>query len=294
MSDFQCGLEIPEVKGLESEKLTVGRVFYYRCKGDWPAGLQVDNLKMQAVSEQGTPYDLRLLAFEFRDPKTAELMLVSYRPGPHKFTEINLTDGTSTVSLPPIQIETHSVIDPNNPPAEPFGPQGPLVLPVPWAYWVILVSVLGIGLLTGLLFWKRKRDRRYVLEEIKRRSTHASPLVQFHRELRILTKKAGLSDIDHNLKIKPEDYLKDLRMLCEVFWGQKFRVALLNQDSDKLKPEFKSQAPKTYIRYKKELLFWNQKWESLFKGSNQAKFDDFKDFTLSTRELIEKMAEEEL
>lgn len=292
MSDIQCEIEIPEVPGLESQKLTVGRTFYYHCKGDWPSVLLVDQTRLQAVSEQGTPYDLRLLAFEFRDPKTADLLLVSYRPGPHNFTELTLTDGTQSVSLPSLNIETHSVLNPNEK-VEMYGPVGPMSLSIPWAYWLILVSIVGIMILAAVWAWKRRLNRRRIMEEVKRRTTNSSPLIQFHRELRMLTKKAGLSDVDHTLKLPTQEYLVNLRSLCEIFWGQKFKVALLNQGAGTLKDEFKEQAPKVYIRYKKELLFWDQKWEDLVESSKKAKYEDIREFTLTTRELIEKMSEEE-
>lgn len=293
MSEFQCDLEIPDVKGLEPQKLTVGRLFYFHCRGDWPPGLQVDRLSLRPIAESMTPYDLRLLNFEFRDPKTADLLLVSYRPGPHAFSELILSDGILQVKLPTLSFNTHSVL-PEGQTVEPYGPLGPMTLTVPWPYWMIVISLLGIFVFSSLLLWKKKQARRRLLQYIQSQATHPSPLVQFHRDLRILTKKAGLADLDHQLKADPARYLRDLRSLCEIFWGRKFHVALLEKSPGALRPEFRSQAPKTYIRYEKELLFWNQKWEQLFKSSRRAKFEDFQDFTKTTRELIEKMAEDSI
>lgn len=291
MSDFQCQLEIPEIKGLKPDKLTVGRTFYYHCKGDWPS-LNVDNLKMQAVGGEGsTPYDLRLLSFEMRDPQSADLLFVSYRPGEHQFSEVNLTDGTNTVKLPAFSFTTHSILNPNEK-VEPYGPMGPLPLPVPWVYWVILVSVLGIAILLSALGWKRRQDRKNTLREIKQRTTHGTSLVQFHRELRILTKKAGLSDVDHILKVPVQNYLFQLRELCEIFWGQKYNLALLHHPT-KFNQEFRSYAPKTFVRYKAELQFWDQNWKQLYASNERSTFDDIQKFTLTTRELIEKMAGDE-
>lgn len=292
MSDFQCQLEIPEVQGLESEKLTVGRTFFYHCKGDWPS-LDIDNLKMQAIGgEDSTTYDLRLLNFELRDPKSADLLLVSYRPGSHQFSEINLTDGTTTVTLPPLTLNVQSVINPNEK-VEPFGPIGPLPLSVPWVYWIILVSVIGIVALLTALGWKRRQDRKNTLNEVIQRTTHGTPLIQFHRELRILTKRAGLSDVDQNLKMPAQNYLLQLRELCEIFWGQKYKLALLHHPA-KFAQEFKRYAPKTFVKFKAELLFWNQNWKQLHKAHDRSTFEDIKKFTLATRELIEKMAEDEI
>ncbi len=292
MSELQCQVEIPEVKGLESQKLTVGRTFYYQCRGDWPVGLQVESLQLQYSAEDATAYDLRLLSFEFRDPNTADLLLVSYRPGVHNLKDLKLTDGTNSVSLTPIQLEVHSVLNPAEK-TEMYGPMGPMTIPIPWVYWIILISVLGIAISVGALVWRRRHRRRQLMAEIQQRTTHPSPLVQFHRELRLLTKKAGLHEVDRPMRINQRDFLKDLREICEIFWGQKFQVAVLHQNSSRIRPEFKRHAPKIYIKFRKEIRFWDRRWNSLYFASEGMTIHDLAEFVHSTRELIEKMAEDQ-
>lgn len=287
MSDFSC-----THKGLE-ESMTVGHVFDVECKGPFPVGFNVDNA---AVAGLGDKYSIKLLKFELRDTTTAEMQFTSYRVGPHEFEKIQITDGQTTLEIPGLKFEVKSVLPPAEgmtEPPKPFGPFGPMVIPTPWVYWVIVVSILGIFSMLMAWSWRKRKERKEILEAVKKRTTGPTPVVQFHRDLRILTRKAGVQEHLSELAIPPREYLKELRQIGETFWGQTFNLALLNRGSDYLEPEFKSYAPKVYIKYKAELRFWNKRWEKLNATAKQANMKDFVDITFETRNLVEKMMEEE-
>lgn len=307
MSDFSCS-----VKGLE-EPLTVGKVFEAHCvaeakgvaatkdaatdsaneKATWPLSF---NTEKAQVTGHEDPYALKLLKMELRDTQSADLEFTSYRVGPHKFETIKITDGTTTLEIPGFQFQVKSVLPPpeaQTEPPKPFGPVGPMSLSVPLSYVLIVISLLGIMSLLFAWRWKKRRDRLEVLTMVKKRTIGPTPIVQFHRELRILTKKAGVQDQQDSLKIPPQIYLKELRHLGEIFWGQKFKLALLGTQPSQLEKEFKVHAPKVYIKYENELKFWNNRWQKLNANFQKANMQDFIDLTLETRTLVEKMVEEE-
>jgi hypothetical protein len=290
LNTFQCEVQIPAVKGLNDGELTVGRLFFYTCRGDWTPQLQIENLQAQFKPAANQPelslYALRVMQFELRDPQTADIKLVSYQPGNHVVSALNLTDGTQTKELPGFQVQVQSVLTEQS---KPIGPMGPLSLGVPLSYWLILISVLGLFIFSQLWFWRKRKERIEILKKVQSQITHPNPLVQFHRELRFLTKDAGLNDVDQKIKILPALYLDRLRSLCELYWGSKFELALLGRSRGALISEFKNYAPKHYIKFERELLFWEKRWISLVKDRERAKFEDFQGFTQLTRELIEKM-----
>lgn len=292
MSNYNCALEIPQVEGLADQQLTVGRIFYYKCQGDWSTKIQIENLKVQfASSEKGpelTPYSVRALGFELRDPQTAELKLVSYQPGDHQIGQVTLLDGDQSVVLPGFELQVQSVLSQEQP-AQPFGPMGPLSLSIPIVYWLILVSVLGLAVFSLALAYRKKKNRIECFQKIKKDATGPSPLIQFHRDLRVLTKKAGLGDIDHQLKMPAQEYLKQMRNYCDLYWGQKLKVALYQRSSYYFESEMKNYAPKFYIKFKKELLFWDQRYHDLFRDHKKAQFEDFVNITTVTRNLIDAM-----
>lgn len=290
MSNYNCEMLIPAVKGLEDGQLTVGRLFYYTCQGDWSPQIKFEQLKAQFFPVDGapeiTPFALRVLNFELRDPQTAELKLVSYQTGEHKVSKLVLSDGVKSWELPGFQVQVQSVLTEG---AKPFGPMGPQSLGIPMSYWLLTVSLLGLFVFSALWIWRKKRERKEALMEIQKRTTHPNPLVQFHRELRVLTKQAGLADVDHKIKILPVTYLDRLRILCEIYWGQKLKLALLGRSRKELTTEFKKFAPKYYIKFEKELLFWDHRWRDVVKDRDKAQFEDYQSLTQLTRELIENM-----
>ena len=75
---------------------------------------------------------------------------------------------------------------------------------------------------------------------------------------------------------------------------QKFKLALLGTSPSQLEKEFKSHAPKVYVKYENELKFWNNRWRKLNANFQKAKMQDFVDLTLETRSLVEKMVEEDI
>jgi hypothetical protein len=91
------------------------------------------------------------------------------------------------------------------------GLMGPFSIAVPWVYWVILVSVFGISILTFLLVRRKKLARKEVLNLVIAKSEGDSAILQFHRELRSLSKISGLGELDRKLKIEPINYLGQLK-----------------------------------------------------------------------------------
>lgn len=189
----QCKIDIPAVSGLQENQLTVGREFILSCEGDFPRDLQADKMQVLLAPEQ--KYSLQLLGFEFRNPTTAELKVTAYRAGDIRFDDLQITDGTQTVSLGSVQYRVETVLPPpqggtggggQEAKQEPYPALGPASLPVPPLYWALLGTVIFLVLAVIAIKIFRIVQRKNILEKLREHDAAISPLSQFHQTIRRL------------------------------------------------------------------------------------------------------------
>jgi hypothetical protein len=218
---FQCSVDIPKVSGLEDQHLTVGREFFLTCKGDWPKNLNQDNLSF--IGDVNFKYQLRLLSFEFRSPEAADLKVTSYLAGQHRLPKVVLTDGSQQIELGPVEFQVQSVIQPGEK-AEPYGPFGPAVIPIPALYWIFLLAVLGaMGSLIGLRIW-RFNQRRAMLERLKEHDSALNPLQEFHQSMRKLQRA---NPVFYGKEATAEELrqgIEELARMFKVYVSRRLRV----------------------------------------------------------------------
>ncbi len=185
-----CQVDIPAVKGLKDQELTVGREFFLNCKGEWPKNLVQE--KLQILVPEKAKYQIHLLSFEFRSAEEADLKVTAYQAVPVKLEGLQLTDGTQSVTLSPVQYNVRTVIEkPKDPQqkVEPYGPFGPAMVPIPGVYFlIVLVVVLLAFLLIGQKTY-RISQRRKLLRRLKEHDSALSPLAQFHQSMRRLQRE---------------------------------------------------------------------------------------------------------
>jgi hypothetical protein len=235
MATIECKVDIPPVRGLEDSTLTVGRVFYLNCSGDWPSGLKIEALhfvNVDPLHADAFKYEIKLLKFEFRSPHEADLQVTSHLTGVHQFRSLLLTDGTTQVDLGTIQYQVQSVIAKDQAKVEPYGPIGPANIPVPPLYWLSIVVLVTAGLLTlGYRFW-RFRQRKAMLERLKQHDVALSPLQEFHQSMRRLQranavfygKEASVTELQEGLQELTRMFKKYLsrRLKIPAFeWGDR-------------------------------------------------------------------------
>lgn len=185
MTSVDCKVNLPADLG-EQKALTVGTIFQIQCEGMWPQ-LAADQIRIQIPEDQ--KYILKVLKAEFVSADVLSLEVTSYMAGDFQFPELVLTDGKETVHLKKIQYTVASVLDPQQPQQEPYGPMGPASLALPIWYYLVFAGILGLvvfAILGRIWIFKRRRD---LLEELKAYDSPLSPMAQLSKDLRIYTRE---------------------------------------------------------------------------------------------------------
>lgn len=294
MSNYDCHIDIPEVPGLAEKSLSVGREFFLTCQGEWPQDLQKESLTLDLPTKD--KYTLKLLHFELRDLKTADLKVVSYLVGKHKLIELKLTDGKQSLALSPVEFEVISVQDPANPKKEPFGPMGPLNLSWPLVYWIILGSVLAIFLSTSFfIFWKRIKRRQW-LEEIRQYDNALNPASQFHAELRKLQRKSAFMGANDAIEVEPAEkqaIVQTLSHIVRIFWIREFQIKSLDVSDRFILSEFKKYHRSVYTEQYENLRKWLREINKARLDESRLKFQDLRQLLIESRALVEALIQEQ-
>ncbi|KHD88282.1 MAG: hypothetical protein OM95_09005 [Bdellovibrio sp. ArHS] len=292
MAAIQCKTEIPSVEGLNDNQLTVGREFILVCDGDFPKDLAQDKLQFNLKPTE--KYQIHLLGFEFRNPTQADVKVTAYKAGNFQYQDLQLTDGTVTLSLGPVQYQVESVLEkqvPGQPPVkqEPFGPIGPAVLSVPTLYWALLASILGLLFLmiVGKLY--RVIQRRNMLEKLKEHDSAMSPLGQFHQNLRRLQRMntvffGGKADPNHI----PEAIVATYEML-KLFLTRRYQMPAMEWSDRLILKDLKKYHRSVYNEYGSDLKNLLKEYSRAIQDQEQLKEQDALNITTHCRLLVEKM-----
>ncbi|MCC2678792.1 MAG: hypothetical protein K0R29_1368, partial [Pseudobdellovibrio sp.] len=120
MQNFNCQVSMPEVEGLESGKMTVGRHLIADCKGENTEGFDFS----KAAVKPEAKYFLKIFSVQPESSGSFKMDFTLYLAGEKNLSEFPLTDGTNEIVLnaPPVKVE--SVLKPteDGKPQEPFGP----------------------------------------------------------------------------------------------------------------------------------------------------------------------------
>lgn len=255
MASYQCKVEIPQVAGLNDNELTVGREFMLVCDGEFPKTLQQD--KLQFVLPPEAKYSIHLMGFEFRSPTQADIKVTSYTAGaPVKFENLQITDGTETLDLGQIQYQLVSVLPPPPPPSgkpgeqapkqEPFGPIGPMKIPVPMMYWAILAGVIGLFVLVLMTKIFRSVQRRKIIERLKEHDSALSPLAEFHQRFRRMQRE---NTVFFGGTPKSDDIplaLDDTRHMLKLYITRRYKIPALEWSPRLILKDLKKYHPKVY------------------------------------------------
>lgn len=231
---MQCQVDIPEIKGLNDREITVGRIFLLNCKGEWPKNLVVEKLQLKIA--ETAKYQIHLLGFEFRSGEEADLKVTAYKAGPVKLQNLQLTDGSQTLDLGPVQYEVASVLEKpqeGQPKVEAFGPMGPASIPIPLSYFLIVALIAAaLGLLIGRKIY-RFSQRRRLLAKLRQHDSALAPVQQFHQNLRALRRQ---SPIFFGAAVERNDIdqaFESLNQMFRLFLIRELRVPAMEW-SDKL------------------------------------------------------------
>ena len=180
-----------DMQGRGPEKpVTVGDPFVLACDGPMaaPLGKSVQLL----WPDENAKYTLHVLEVRESSPQHFKLLMTSYRPGEHKDLVLKITDGTTTVETPALQLQVASVLKQGEEP-KPVPSVGPFVFSYPLWFWLTIAGSILFVLLTAFFFIYRKRQRQKMLQEMDQYMTMLPPFNQFSKDMRYFVRDLGLA-----------------------------------------------------------------------------------------------------
>lgn len=287
----QCKIDIPAVPGLQDNQLTVGREFLLACEGEFPRDLHPD--KVQVVLKPEEKYSIHLMSFEFRSPTAADLKVTAYRAGQIHFDNLQVTDGTQTLSLGPVQYQVETVLQQpeggQQAPPEPYGAFGPADLPVPAVYGAILLAALGFVALFVAFKIYRVVQRRSMLEKLREHDAAMSPLAQFHQTLRRLQRSNA---VFFGVPAKSAEVQRAFETLHEaflLFLTRQYKVPAVEWNERLVLKDIKKYHRGVYTEFADPLKKLYKEFGHGLKDKQKLTESDVLNLTKSTRALVEKM-----
>ena len=192
MSDLNCRLSQEQI----TQQFQVGSKLVYVCEPLKP-DLKIDEFnwtQAQFILSPETKYQIRLLKGQVRSPQEVELTVTSYVPGDYRWPELKLSDQKSTLQLNELSFQVQSVIDPQNPEKEPFGPMGPFELSFPVQFAIAIGFVFLFFMTLIILKVRRVFQKRALVSQITKDPAVQKPLPEFSSVVRKLKKDYSLFD----------------------------------------------------------------------------------------------------
>ncbi len=305
MSLMTCSTEIPEVAGLKSQELTVGRIFVLRCQGDWQER-SFDGVALEAKLEPKDKNKLKILSGKVVDAENAEFQVVSYGPGMHEILKWTLKIGDETLEMPPVVLRVESVIEGSQQQPKPFPPIGPLQPVMPE-----IVKYMAIGLAVALLLTilisivslvARSRQRR----ALKSLDSSLPPTLEAQQKLRGLLKQTQMQQFSGmaDAALEPGQILRKLRDVLEVHLSRHARVLVTEKKTKVIIAKVKKRAPAKEFEVWGSLLaqslfeidrFGKPKKNAETKSASVKKteqnWEDLGDLIIKVQNLVELMSE---
>lgn len=292
MATVQCKVEIPEVPELTSQELTVGREFLLVCEGEFPKTLKQEELKF--ILQPAEKYQIHLLSFEFRSPNQADLKVTSYKAGQFQFQNLQITDGTETLELGPIQYAVQSVLpqgEQGQPPPkqEPYGPIGPASVSTPLLYWAILAGI--VALLLGAVFSRiyRMVQRKNMLARLKEHDAAMSPISQFHQSMRKLQRS---NTVFFGGAASAEDIkacVKETEQMLRLFLTRQYQLPAFEWSQRLILKDLKKHHPAVFAEFGNILAKLMKEYSRAQEDQENLTTQDALNIATATRKMIEGM-----
>jgi hypothetical protein len=246
--------ELPQwkcrVEGKPSdEQWTVGETFVLNCEGPT---VEFASTELTFQEKDKTGYELRILEVEKQTENHLILQATSYVPQAHQFKDLQIQDqGHSVARVEPFQLPVKSVI--TNPNQKPYGPAGAVTLSYPTWLTLVLVAAL-LGSFIYWIFWfRRRRQMRGVIEELKQHNTALGAFNQFNKDLRVLGRKHIFGDDKHWSEQAKQRYIENLDEIFRLYLLREFYVPALDWSSGPTLRSIAKQDKAFYPRYGAEL-----------------------------------------
>jgi hypothetical protein len=244
MSEANCSVQ-------NTNHLTVGAPFDVYCSATSPdlwAGITPDNAVLKTADAD--KYKIVLLKLDFANKDQIHLVVTSYKPGSHNLNGVQLLShdaaGDHAVTLSPIPFSVASVIDPKNPPKEPYGALGPMRLSLPFWYWLVVAGVLAVfALIVAARLWQRSKKRK-LLAKMRIFETAQTPFFQFHQQVRKALRDIGFVQGDADNGEIFSSAVKNLNEAYRVYLGRTFLVPALDWNEKQILSDLKKHHRSAY------------------------------------------------
>lgn len=197
-----------------SGEITVGKKFQISCQGE-AVPLKSDQLMIYAKeldpqTKHASLNNLKILEVIKSDEQQIKAIVTSYLTGKYETDGFFiLSDGQQEVALNQLKFNVASVLPPNEK-KDPYPAYPPWVIPVPIWFIVLIIALIVLPLYGIWRVLKKQRERRLLIDSLKKQKTVRSPFDEFHREIRAVEKKHGLEPQD--TKAFVSDVEKSFRM----------------------------------------------------------------------------------
>lgn len=184
---FECQVTVPEVEGLDSGKITVGRHLTADCKGDNAQGFDFS----KAAVKPEAKYFLKIFSVKPESSGSFKMDFTMYLAGEKNLSEYPLTDGTNEIVLNSQPVKVESVLKPteNGKPQEPFGPMFPLGISVPGSYYLYALGLLFLFVIYLIFKGRRLHYYRKLKLKLNEYQSPVDPEAQFYRAVRSAEKQ---------------------------------------------------------------------------------------------------------
>lgn len=256
MANPTCEIRIPSAEGLPENELTVGRPFELSCAGlEFPAE-GFDAKVSDFAAEEQNKFALKKLEVLEQGTNSVRLKVVSYTIGKKSFN-LTLSDGKHNVGLGPVTFDVISVLPADQSITEPYGPMGPLSIAVPWIYWIIFVSFLTIVISQGAYFFRRRWQKKTMLQRSGSYFTSASPVQQFYFHARGWERKYPFFLGEEGHQEERLKCLEEILFQLKIYIVRSFQVPALDWSTRLILKDIKKNYPEVYklkgIELKKNL-----------------------------------------
>jgi hypothetical protein len=248
MADIQCQVDIPKEEG--GAGLTVGQIFALNCEGPWPQ-MKADAVELRLDKEN--QYKLKLLKVEFLSNTRARLLVTSYKTGEHQLKALQLVEGDRSVVLGDLSFTVNSVMNPQQPVKEPFGPMGPLGLRLPIWYVLGLIFVILMIALVILFRWRVRRQKRKLLNEMRLGEYAQDPLFQFYQTARKMQRGYAFFSGGELTGEDAVSFVSALNQAFKIYLARLFQVPTLAWSERRILADLRKNHPEFYQEFRDEL-----------------------------------------
>lgn len=272
------------VESIPVTNLTVGHVFYLNCQGEF--GLKPNFEHAQFSLKEDEKNMIKLLRVEQRSPKNIDLQVVSYTPGEHKISDLQLEVDGELFALGPVDFMIDSVIQmkfPKGQKVEPIGPLGPLHVPFPpWFLTGIFGTIVLVFILSLLKIFTRYQRRKYLDKTSFQKNI--PPLLEFEKNLRLAMRLENKGDV--------VSAVQKVNDTWRIYWTRMFNFPATYFSEKRLLREFRRKQKKLHHKMSREVEQFVWDMRRIRKNANLVTASDFEAYLKRCRLVIEKIDRE--